>query len=388
MAKRFISFGSIDQFRTVIKNVQRTAQYVGFDEELQRPQLNKNAKMPVVDAIGTEKIHGTNASFNYNNIDGFWVQSRKNIITPEKDNAGCAFAFEANKDICVNMINDLANEYDINLDTHIISVYFEWAGGNIQKKSALTGLDKRAMIFRYFKVSPLEPQFATDGTETAAFWLETKLNRCIGKRNNELDGSSEDLYIDTWLDNTEVNIFNIMNFPTKKVTIDFNEPLMSQNKMIEMVEILEKNSPVGQLFGIDNNIGEGYVWTFEYKDNVYRFKTKGEEHSKGTGKVKVLKPVDEEFEMKKVDFVNNFACTESRMDQMYTEIVHSVHNGDESLMSKENLRQYLQLVYKDVIKEESDRMVEMGLEPKPINGMISKVAVSYFTERMDKESGL
>lgn len=41
--KRFINFGSIDQFRTIIKNVQHTACYVRYDEETQAPIMNREA---------------------------------------------------------------------------------------------------------------------------------------------------------------------------------------------------------------------------------------------------------------------------------------------------------------------------------------------------------
>jgi len=81
----------------------------------------------------------------------------------------------------------------------------------------------------------------------------------------------------------ENDIHFIMNFPLVQIEIDFNEPLMSQNKMIAMVDEMEKNSPVGQVFGIDGNIGEGYVFTFEFNGEINRFKVKGDLHSSGKG---------------------------------------------------------------------------------------------------------
>ena len=363
--KRFITFGSIGQFRNIVKNVQRKSQFVSYNDETKEVIVNKEAKMPVISIFGTEKIHGTNAAVCYSESDGFWVQSRKNIITPEKDNAGCAFQAYANEQQWFEIIIALSEEYKINLSENIISVYFEWSGGNIQKKSALTGLDKRAMIFQYFKVSPIKPQLEDDGTEKSAVWLETKL--------------SDDKI---WIDSVENNIFNIMNFDTVELEIDFDRPDIAQNKMIEMVEELEKNSPVGQSFGINGNVGEGYVFTFEYKGDIYRFKVKGEEHSKGSGKVKTLKPVDEEKENRKREFVNKHACTESRLEQMFTEIVHSVHNGDESLMEMKNMGDFLRLVVNDVIKEEMNILVSMQLEPKEVNSHISKVAREFFKSKL------
>ena len=116
-------------------------------------------------------VHNSNGSVCYSHPDGMWIQSRKNIITAEKDNAGCAFAQMANEDEWMEIINSLADEHGINLMKYIITVYFEWSGGSIQKNSACTGVDKRAIIFQYFKVSPIEPQLVNDGTEQAAKWL-------------------------------------------------------------------------------------------------------------------------------------------------------------------------------------------------------------------------
>ena len=63
------------------------------------------------------------------------------------DNAGCAFSAWTNKQAWMSVINTLANEHNIDLTVNIISVYYEWAGGNIQKLSALSGVDKSAVIF-------------------------------------------------------------------------------------------------------------------------------------------------------------------------------------------------------------------------------------------------
>ena len=378
MAKRMISMGSIEQFRTIVKNVQRQAQYTGAIDEDGNPILNKGAKAPTVIATASEKIHGTNASVCFSNSDGFWVQSRKNIITPEKDNAGCAFAQMANKDAWMEIINSLANEYEINLDRNIITIYFEWCGGNIQKNACVSGLDKMAIIFRHFKVSPIEPQTG-DEQETAATWYETKYTTYIHSNEGEKH----------WVSNKEKNIYNVMDFPTVSLTIDFNRPDLAQNEMVKLTEEVEKHSGIAKTFDKPENIGEGWVWTFvDNRGNLNRWKTKGLLHSKGSGKVKTLKPVDSVLEQKKIDFVNEIACTEGRLNQMWTEIVHSVHNGDASLMEMKDIKKYLELVFRDVIKEESDLMVEQALEPKQINGMISKIAVSYFKSRLDSEMGI
>jgi len=53
-----ISMGSIEQFRSVIHNIQKAVQYLGYDEEKQEPIMDRNATKPKVTAVASEKIHG------------------------------------------------------------------------------------------------------------------------------------------------------------------------------------------------------------------------------------------------------------------------------------------------------------------------------------------
>jgi len=79
--KKHIKFPSIEQFRTVVSNVNRHFNFVGLDENgdaIYDPTLPK----PVITFKGTVKLHGTNAGVSFNNIGGLWAQSRENIITP------------------------------------------------------------------------------------------------------------------------------------------------------------------------------------------------------------------------------------------------------------------------------------------------------------------
>jgi len=203
--KRFISFGEIGQFRNCIKDITHAVRYKGEDDNGESV-YDPTIKLPLIKAVGSEKIHGTNASVCYSNPDGFWVQSKKSIITPEKDNAGCAFTAEKNKNEWMPIIQKLAKCYNIDLNKNIVTMFFEWARGVIQKNSACSDMDKRAVIFRHFKVSPFD-----EGQP--AVWLPTLLST-------------------TWVDHKPSNIFNIMNYKTWEIVIDFENPLLSVNKMV------------------------------------------------------------------------------------------------------------------------------------------------------------
>lgn len=357
--KKMIKYPSIEKFSTVVKNIQHMASYVGKDED-GNAIYDKTKIAPTFEVVASEKIHGTNAAVCYNEKDGFWVQSRENIITsePKSDNASCAFFAERNLPEWLLIISQLSNEYFIDLSRNTVTIYFEWGGGNIQKNSALSGLEKRAMIFQHFKVTPHEES-------KTAYWLETK---CANEKS----------YPYFWVDYPSSEIFNIMNFPHYKFEIDFENPKLSQNMMIELVKKIEENSPVGEVFGKKGNIGEGIVVTFMWNGNRFAFKVKGEKHS--TTKVKTLKPVDEEKEKIKIEFVNNHACKAWRLEQMYQEVFDTLNGGTGDI---KRTGDFIRSVIKDVMKEEGDVMIEMGIDPKEVNGSISKVARTWFMEKLE-----
>lgn len=351
-----IDFGSIGQFREVIKTVQESTQYVGKDEE-GKPIFDYSLKAPIIKVTGTEKLHGTNMGVSYSNMDGLWVQSRNNIITTDSDNAGCAFYVVSNQAEWVDIITLLAKEYNINLDENIITVYAEWAGGNIQKNSAVSGLEKSVFIFEHFKVSPIDAD-----TKNPSIWLRT----VVGENP---------------ISNNDKRIYNVLDYPSYEIEIDFNSPLLAQNKMIELVEsIVEPSSPLGKMFGFEENVGEGIVWTFPFKDSILRFKTKGEKHS--SSKVKTLKAVDDAKEQAKIDFAN-YATPSWRLEQMWQNVFGI--DGDRAELSMKSMGLFLKAVMADIVKEESDLMVERGLEPKDVGSKVSNIARVWFQENLDRE---
>src|SRR5688572_22625999 len=95
--KKVIKFPSIEQFRNVVATINRKWNYVGLDEQGE-PIYDLSIPKPVLKFIGSVKLHGTNLGISWNRKDGLWVQSRENIITPQKDNAGSAFFVETNKE--------------------------------------------------------------------------------------------------------------------------------------------------------------------------------------------------------------------------------------------------------------------------------------------------
>lgn len=355
--KRMIKYPSIEQFRTVAKNVVERACYIGKDED-GKAIFDYLKPKPTVTFTASEKIHGTNAGVCYSVPDGIWAQSRENLITVEKDNAGFAFFVEQNKDEFIKIIEILACVYKIDLNKNIISLYGEWAGGNIQKNSALSGCEKQFIIFQAFKVSPLEPS-----EDEKSIWFET----C------EVIRPGNSIYVN-WIDSTENKIFNIMNFENWSFEIDFNSPEKSINNIIKLVEeVIEPASPLGKEFGKDENVGEGVVCTYLSDDGaLIQFKVKGEKHS--NSKVKTIAPVDLE-KLGKVEKCVEEITHNWRFEQGLVTVFGSDY---EKTIDRKKLGDYLKWIGQDTLKEESDIIANYGFEPKDVMGRVQEKAKKYF----------
>jgi hypothetical protein len=334
--KKMIKFPSIEQFRTVVSNVNRHFNFVGLDENGEAI-YDQTLPKPVITFKGTVKLHGTNAGVSFNNIGGLWAQSRENIITVEKDNAGFAFFVESNKEIFEQMANDIAHVYGLNLDNNTVTIYGEWCGGNIQKGVGICNLPKSFFIFGV-KITP-HTETEEELKANPAYWVDSD-----------------------FLKNNDVNIYNIEDFPTYSMDIDFNMPQLVQNELSELTIAVEEECPVAKAFGF-SGIGEGIVWTAEFKGNVHRFKVKGEKHS--SSKVKTLASVDVE-KLEGIQKFVDYAVTESRFNQA----IENVFPNQEPIDTKK-LGDVIRWVVNDVLKEEMDTMVENKIEPKETNKYIS-----------------
>jgi hypothetical protein len=351
--KKMIKFPSIEQFRTVVSNVNRRYNFVGLDENgeaIYDPNLPK----PVLTFKGTIKLHGTNAGVSYNSQDDLWAQSRENIITPEKDNAGFAFFVESNKDIFYGLMLHVAEKENINRNNNTISIYGEWAGGNIQKGVGISNLPKSFFIFGV-KITP-HTETEEELKANPAYWVDS-----------------------TYLRAPEVKIYNIDDYETYSIDIDFNMPQLIQNQLSELTIAVEEECPVAKAFGF-SGIGEGIVWSCEFQNVVHRFKVKGELHS--SSKVKTLATVDVEKLNSIKEFVE-YSVTESRVNQA----IENVFPNEEPLDVKK-MGDVIRWVVNDVIKEEMDTMIENNLEPKEINKYISTKTREMFLIKLNELVGL
>jgi len=344
--KKHISMPSIEQFRNVVANVNRQFNFVGLDENGEAIYDHTKIK-PTLTFKGTVKLHGTNAAVCYNTVGGLWAQSKENIITPEADNMGFAFFVESNKEAFFALIDKVVDATHVDTVMNTISIFGEWCGGSIQKNVGISNLPKSFFIFGV-KISPIVDKDDEAAVKAnPAYWVDH-----------------------TYLRTPEQRIFNITDYPTWEIDINFNEPEMVQNKLSELTIAVEDECPVGKAFGF-SGIGEGIVWSCEFKNVVHRFKVKGEKHS--SSKVKTLAAVDVEKITGIKQFIE-YAVTESRFNQG---IEKTFPNGEPVDIKK--LGNLIKWVVDDVIKEEMDTMIKNQLEPKDIGKYVStKVREMFF----------
>ena len=141
---KMISFPEIGQFRQVIKLVHDNTRYSGRDEN-DNPIYNPAIILPKFTFTGSVKLHGTNAGVTLTKDGEMYAQSRENIITVEKDNAGFAFFVESNKENFKKLFKTL--EIEKLKDVDYVTIFGEWSGGNIQKGVSINGLPKMLVIF-------------------------------------------------------------------------------------------------------------------------------------------------------------------------------------------------------------------------------------------------
>lgn len=347
-----IKFPSIEQFRNVIRHVKTNAQYVGRDENGDAI-IDQSRPIPTLKFRGTVKLHGTNAGIVYDvPTNTITYQSRERVLTLTQDNAGFMLAQMKNEDVWHKYFECL-----IDHDVAKIAIFGEWCGRGIQKGVAVSELDKMFVIFACKLVY-------IDGTSE---WINT-------------DGSVAESIDLTCIE--DFRVFDISEFPTYEIDIDFNHPELAQNKMIEITEAVEKECPVGKYFGV-SGVGEGVVWTcvstdFDLirSDSGTWFKVKGEKHS--ASKVKTLAAVDVEAIQALKDFVDA-TVTEQRLEQGVDNLVREQLKP----LDMTSMGDFIRWVYNDVVKEETDTIVVSGFDPKKLGGPIANKARPWFIKRIN-----
>jgi hypothetical protein len=346
MRRRHIKFPSINQYRNTVKVAKLHATYVGKDED-GAPIYDPSKVLPTLEFLGTVKLHGTNASIVHRVGQPLDCQSRKRILTVRGDNAGFAqFTLGDTGEPIWNPYFTALRETNGISPSETVIVYGEWCGKGIQKGVAIAAFDKTFIIFAIRVYDEVEEQ---------GRWLYPEEMSAVPLPEHD-------------------RVKSILDFPTYRVTIDFNNPVLAQNELARLTENVEAECPVAAAMGVSGT-GEGIVWRCvspDYNSSDYWFKVKGEKHS--VTKVKTLAPVDVEL----MTSIHEFVGAVLQSSRLQQGIEHLRESGLEP--SKRTTAEYLRWVVKDVIKEESDTMEASGLQPKQVNKHLSTQARKWYFE--------
>ncbi len=326
------SYTSIDSLRLLLKDID---------------YIYKDTK-PTLEFYGTVKLHGTNAGIGFDG-QNLWSQSRTNIITIQKDNAGFAFFVDLNKEHIIKLMETLRNAYSIDFDSNYIVLFGEWCGSGIQKKVGISQFDKMFFVFDL---------------------------KVISKENKE-----KNYYINTILpeikSSPENRIYNIHEFKTYSIQLDMNNLEKVQTEIEQIISEVEANCPVTEALG-KSGIGEGVVFRHYFdKSSRFVFKAKGELHSVSKNKEKV--PIKVEKNQNLIQFVSNTA-TENRFEQALEHIYRL--NPELPTYNKpyemKDIRCVMEWIRDDILKEERDTIKINRFDSKELYSEIGKIVVEMF----------
>lgn len=356
-----IPFTSIQQFYRTLKDMQ--------DD----PTL----RSPHVDFTGTVKLHGTNAGVAYNIKDGLWFQSRNQVITVGKDNAGFAkFAHERRK-IFEDLIYQVAQTNSVDLNSTTIVLYGEWCGGNIQPNVALTKIAKMFVIFA-IKCEPHDSGAAPGGTGgDCGTAMATTDDDSLGDLPHHYYLSLPVAFVPP----SGQGIWTSAQFSQYSVTVDLAHPERAQETMTAMTLAVEAECPVAKALGF-SGLGEGIVWEHIRLDGArYRFKTKGQKHAETASKVVI--PLDAQ----RLDSIAAFVRATVTPNRVHHAVEH-VYRSNPALptyqqpMSITHFKAIVQWVQQDIVKEESDSLAVSGFTLKQISSELSAHTKRLFLDML------
>jgi hypothetical protein len=341
---RHYSFPSIELFRNIIIEVQTRASYKGKDKHGVPQYDPTGVTFPTIKFDGTVKLHGTNCSIVNSKKDGIYFQSRDMILDTHNDVAGFCNHHLPLKDKLIKLFDG------IEFNDHAI-IYGEWVGSGVIKGNS-TGAGSAEKMFVVFALK-------IDGVYQKEF-KHIKM--------------------------PELRIFNIKDYKTYSIEIDFNNPEESLEMLNKLTIEVEKDCPVGRehkdMFN-ETNTGEGIVWvafTDEADNHVYRFKTKGIKHSMKTGNKEAVE-IDPEVYKNVMDFVDT-NLSQNRLEQGLQKLIEKNLPVD-----IKSIGEFLKWCQLDIQKECALELVENDfLDWKTVSKEISTRARKFYLEVVKNNS--
>ena len=300
------------------------------------------------------KLHGTNSAVQLHEKGEIVCQSRENIITPEKDNAGFARWAFSDKEKWYRAIDKAYVS-----GTAGVILYGEWIGPGIQRGVAVSEIPNKC--FAVFAARPLVSGVATDDS----LWVEPETLQEIVK-------GIPDVYVLPW--HTTINIdWRQTDEELTKSTAQINEWVLA----------VEANDPwVEATFGVKGT-GEGLVWYptstphlgWENFQNLV-FKTKGDKHKN----IKTAAPAQVNAESAaSIDAFVELVLTEARLEQGARTVALTPGSYDMKQTGK-----FVSWVLADCEKETQDELEASSLDWKQVQKAVSVYARTWYINQCKK----
>ena len=330
-------YPKIGQYRNVVKEVKRKAEFIGLDENGD-PKYDALRGKPTLLFTGTVKLHGTNSGVVYHK-GKVTAQSRNRPLTATSDNHGFAKWVEEHSEWFIKTFEKYL------LPSEFPTILFgEWCGKGIQKGVAISQLERMFVAFDIF----------LDRGEEGHYLHKANLAH---------------------FENPDIGVYNKLMFPVYELAIDFDAPEDYQNQLVEITNKVEKQCPVGEHFNAEG-IGEGVVWVAYYLGEKLRFKVKGPKHSET--KTKNLSLVDIEKINNIKEFVE-YSVTENRMAQCFKN-----YDKPDDELSMKHIGAFLKYSVSDIISEEQDTINRNNIDKKMVGKYLSNAAKGWFINQLQE----
>lgn len=339
-----MKYPSTNQLRQVVRTVKESLTFDGLDEN-----GNIKRKTPeswVVPYFGTVKLHGTNGSIVFYSEDEVVFQSKERVLEIGQDNNGfMARMIHTDHARLLDQVRYICETRGVEF-AFPIEVAGEWAGRGIQKGVAISEVDPFFAIFRI----------------------------AVGKDEHDSLKWLPPAYLLGLTMAEEDRIFNILDFGFWSIDIDFSQPELFTNGLIDVTNRVEAECPAGKMLGV-LGIGEGVVWSpmnpILSQNSGFWFKVKGDKHS--VSKVKTLAAVDPERLASIQEFVE-YSVTENRLRQ----------GADEVGLDIAKIGEFLSWMSRDIIKEEGDVLKESNLVMKDVAKFLSNKSRAWYLAKLNE----
>jgi hypothetical protein len=342
--KKHCSFPNIEKFITICDNISSRTRYVGESND-GIPIYDKNISLPILTFTGTVKLHGSNCGVTMSRDGEIYPQSRENLLSIESNNVNFVEFFEEKTEIFKTFFRNIDFK-----DFDYLTIFGEWCGKGIQNNVAICSLPKMFVVF------DIKGSY-NDALKKSYYFDENEIKKIASSDNS---------------------IYNIYQFETFSLEIDFNNYKNVEEKLNQLTKLVGDECPVGKSFGV-SGIGEGIVWSYRFPDGgKIRFKVKDSRHGgKSKIKNKVIKPVDDE-KINKINDVVDLVTPTWRLSQMLNKSCDLLNGG---YIDSSKLGIFIKMVIEDIIKEDMDILNKNGLTIKDISKKVSNISQLYFFEK-------